>query len=883
LDWVQFIIEGFPVGCVYALVAVGLVLTYKTSGVFNLAFGAQAYASAAVFYDLSTKKGWPLLAAFAVAVFVVGPLIGLLLDRLLFRYMRTASWMVKLASSLGLLVAIPAIVDVFYGSGPKFSPRNLGPLFGFDSTYVWRFSEYNVPIDKLVTVAFTIVIVVALGLMFRYTALGLQMRAVVESPRMVELAGVDSERVSMTAWILSSFLAGLAGVLLAPLFNSVIAGNYTILIVAAAAAAAFGRLTSIPLTLVGGLLLGIGQRVISGYLPLDSVFAEGIRPALPFLLLFLLLIFLPALYKKRDVGDPLQGVDPPPPAVAAEYKDEQLRKVTKITFPIFIAGFIFLNLFVLSDLWVFRLTSGLVLAIIFMSITVFTGLSGQVSLGQAAFAGIGAALTGQLASQAGLNVVVAMLIGAVVAGIVGGLLAIPALRLGGIFLAIATLAFALAVQSIVFPLDGRDEIFGFHPNVFGGSIGVDVPRPGGLADDQAFFLFVFAIFGIVATLVILVRNGATGRFLAAMRGSETAAASIGINATKSRIIVFAFSAAVAGLGGGLYGMLNRGTSAADWLALLGVAWVVLVLTLGVRTIDGAVNAGMTFVISGWLLTEALNLPFEIFYILFGYGAITYARHPEGIVDFQTRRSIEGQVRARKINARAKELLAQGASLPGFRATITVIAPLLLVLAFPVYDYYFGWSLPAFIILVGPPVVWVLWWAVRVGADLWAHSGAPRWKGPLALAIGAVVGAIGAVTGFGIEDEPLGLSTGRAVFVGVVGGLFVVAVFLLPLALTRRAVADGRDSPMTWHASRAPAGFAIVGAYIWYRTTLPTPPTELGLLFVSLAALIVVLQWVSSAQSALNEYALPLEEVEEPVLVGEARKVSVPAAPVGSAE
>jgi branched-chain amino acid transport system permease protein len=883
VDWVQFIIEGFPVGCVYALVAVGLVLTYKTSGVFNLAFGAQAFVSAAVFYDLTNVKGWPLLAAFAVSVLVVGPLVGLLLDRLLFRHMRTASWMVKLASSLGLLVAIPEIVNIFYGPESKFSPRNLAPLFGVESDYVWRFSDYNIPIDKLVTVGFTLAIVAGLGLMFRYTALGLQMRAVVESPRMVELAGVDSEKVSMSAWVLSSFLAGLAGVLLAPLFNSVVDSNYTLLIVAASAAAAFGRLTSIPLTLVGGLLLGIGQRVISGYLPLDSVFAQGIRPALPFLLLFLLLIFLPALYKKREVGDPLRGVDPPPPAVASEYKDEQLRKVTKIAFPIFIAGFIFFNLFIISDLWVFRFTSGLVFAIIFLSVTVFTGLSGQVSLGQAAFAGIGAATTGQLAAQAGMNVAIAMLLGALVAGIVGGLLALPALRLGGIFLAIATLAFGLAVETIVFPLDGRDEIFGFHPNVFGGSLGVDVPRPGGLASDQSFFLFVFAIFGIVAMLVILVRNGATGRFLAAMRGSETAASSIGINATKSRIIVFAFSAAVAGLGGGLYGMLNGRTSALDWPALLGVAWVVLVLTLGVRTIDGAVNAGMAFVLSGWLLTDALNLPFEIFYILFGYGAITYARHPEGVVDFQTRRSIESQVKARRINARAKELKAEGEALPEFRPTSTVVLPLLLVLLFPLYDYYFGWNRAAFVVLVGPAVVWALLWAVRTGTHLWLHSGAPRWQGPLTLLVGAVVGAIGAVTGFSIEDDPLGLSTGRAAFVGVVGGLFVVSVFLLPLALTRRAKAEGRDSPMTWHASRAPAGFAAVGAYIWYRTTVSTPPEDLGLLLVTLAALIVVLQWVATAQNALNAYALPPEEVEEPPDVGEARKVSLPAAPVGSAE
>ncbi|MGH9025560.1 MAG: branched-chain amino acid ABC transporter permease, partial [Acidimicrobiia bacterium] len=672
--------------------------------------------------------------------------------------------------------------------------------------------------------------------------------------------------------------------LLAPLFAVVIDTNYTILIVAASAAAAFGRLTSIPLTLVGGLVLGIGQRVISGYLPLDSILTQGIRPALPFLVLFLLLIFLPALYKRREVGDPLKGVDPPPPAVAAEYKDERLRRFTKIVFPIFVAGFILVNLFLLSDLWVYRFTNALVFTVIFLSITVFTGLSGQVSLGQAAFAGIGASVTGQLATQSGMNVILAMIVGAIVAAIVGGLLAIPALRLGGVFLAIATLAFSLALETIVFPLDGGDEIFGFHPNVFGGQLGVDVPRPGGMAGDQAFFLFVFAVFAIVGILVILVRNGATGRFLAAMRGSETAAASIGINATKQRIIVFAFSAGVAGIGGGLYGMLVGKATVQDFPTLLGVAWVVLVLTLGVRTIDGAVNAGMAFVLSAWLLTDALNLPFEIFFILFGYGAITYARHPEGVVDFQTRRSIEGQVRAREVNERAKELLAAGIRLIGYRSTASVVVPMLPVVLFPLYGYYFGWSLVAFLILVCFPVLWGLLWAVRVGTRLYAQSPAPGWKGPLALVVGAAVGAIGAVTGFGIEDDPLGLGGGRAAIVGILGGLFAVAVFLAPLSIARRAAAAGRDSPINWRASRAPAGFATAGAFIWYRTTLDTPPTDLGLLFVSLAALAVVLQWVAAVQGALNEYSLPPEEEPEPAApVGEERFVAVPAAPAGAAE
>ncbi len=107
--------SGIPFGCVFALVAVGLVLTYKTSGVFNLAFGAQAFVSAAVFYDTVTNHDWPLLPAFILSVFIVAPLLGLILERALFRHLRTAPAIAKLVTSLGLLVAIPEIVKLLPG------------------------------------------------------------------------------------------------------------------------------------------------------------------------------------------------------------------------------------------------------------------------------------------------------------------------------------------------------------------------------------------------------------------------------------------------------------------------------------------------------------------------------------------------------------------------------------------------------------------------------------------------------------------------------------------------------------------------------------------------------------------------------------------------
>ena len=183
--------------------------------------------------------------------------------------------------------------------------------------------------------------IVLLLVMFRYTALGLQMRAVVESPRMLELAGVDSERVGMTAWAMSSFMAGLAGVLLAPLYGQINADSFTTLLVVAIAAAALGRLTSLPLAFAGGIGLGIAQQTLNGELDPSSpheivrVLYEGLAPALPFVLLFLVLILSPAIRNRREHTDPLRGVDPPPSNLAVTYHDARLRRINRIVFPTF--------------------------------------------------------------------------------------------------------------------------------------------------------------------------------------------------------------------------------------------------------------------------------------------------------------------------------------------------------------------------------------------------------------------------------------------------------------------------------------------------------------------------------------------------------------------
>src|SRR5262249_12234906 len=195
-----YVIRGIPFGCVFALVAIGLVLTYKTSGVFNLAFAAQAFLSAAVYYHLRVDEGWPNVPAFLLAVVVVAPLVGLVLERFLFRHLRTAPAVSKLVVSLGLLVALPEIVQLWFGSDAAYGVPTIWP----NQYGIYHFSSYAIDGNEAATVIATVVSVVLLTLLFRYSSIGLRMRAVVESPRMTALAGSNRDRVSAFSRMLSS-------------------------------------------------------------------------------------------------------------------------------------------------------------------------------------------------------------------------------------------------------------------------------------------------------------------------------------------------------------------------------------------------------------------------------------------------------------------------------------------------------------------------------------------------------------------------------------------------------------------------------------------------------------------------------------------------------
>jgi branched-subunit amino acid ABC-type transport system permease component len=660
-DLFRAVLQGGPPGTVYALIALGFVLTYKTSGVFNLAFGAQAYASAVVYYKLHIDQGWAIVPAFVVAVLLLAPAIGFVLEWLVFRHLRTAPAVAKLVVAIGLTVAIPSILGLAVHLDSSLSPEGIVP--DGSTVYYSVFRTYSFSRDELASMVAATLAVVGLGLLFRLSSIGLQMRAVVESPRMAELNGVASDRVSAFAWALSSGFAGLAGVLIAPRFNVLGSGDFFNLVIVGIAAAAVARLTSLPRAAAGGLGLGVLIAVFNTLVPRwsDTVtwlrpVQDNLTPALPFVVLFGVLVVDRGIRRSREAGDPLAGVDPPPTTTALTVGAATRRG--RVLGAGVLVGVLAIVLFRADVTWTYRVTQAVTLAVVLLSITVITGLAGQISLCQGSFAAIGAFATYQLAGVHGAPPMAAALAGAVIAAATAAVLALPLRRLSGIWVAIATLAFAYFFDAVMVRLSwvGGDGL----------STAV-VPRPAigpwDLGDDRGFLVLALIVLGVVSLAVVQLRAGSTGLQLRALGGSQVAAQSIGISPTASRVVAFAASGFIAGLGGALMAMHQESVGyAINFTPFGALFWLVLVVTAGVGLVSGAWVAAATFalfdavILKGaafaWLLRSPDRIPGFLpvsqqwLFIGFGLAAVTFARHPEGSIE-QTRAQLAARRQARQ--------------------------------------------------------------------------------------------------------------------------------------------------------------------------------------------------------------------------------------------
>jgi branched-chain amino acid transport system permease protein len=674
-DVFRALLQGMPAGAVYALVALGFVLTYKTSGVFNLAFGAQAYVSAAMYFKARLVWEWGILPSVIISVFVMAPLIGLLLERLIFRPLRNVGAVPKLVVGIGLAVAIPNMFDLLAsykaiaGNTPEGVVNDGASVF-YDPFGVYAFSR-----NELVAMGVAAVATVALAALFRFSAIGLRMRAVVESARMTELNGIAADRVSAFAWALSSLFAGIAGVLIAPRFNTLASPDFFSLMVVAIAAAAIGRLASLPFALAGGLGLGVLIAEMNTFLPRWSEdlhwlqpLQNNLTPAIPFVALFGVLVLVPAIRRAREASDPLAGVAPPPVATAVAKRDPKQVLIGRLGWAAFLV-IVGIVVFTRADqAWMFLVTQAVIMATIFLSITVITGMAGQISLCQGAFGATGAFAVFKLVQAHDLPVLLAALIGGVIAAAAAAVLSLPIRRLGGVWTAIATLAFAYFFDSVIVK---QSWVGGGSTSLLQGTV---AKRPELFESNEAFLVLAIVVLVVTALAVAQLRTGTFGKTLLALRGSEVAAQSIGISPARVRLIAFAISGFIAGIGGALLAMHQENVNYGNNFTPFGsMFWVVIVVVVGARTVEGALNAGASFslfdavvlkgAIFGWLLRDPSRSSILFFpvsgqwvFILFGLGAIQFARHPEGILEFQAQKRAL-RVERRRLRKQEKELAA----------------------------------------------------------------------------------------------------------------------------------------------------------------------------------------------------------------------------------
>ncbi len=636
-QFLGFALPGVPYGCTYALVAICLCLTYQATGVFNFAFGAQAFASGYIFTVLTQYHNWSGFEAFLVSVVVMGPVMGWAFDRLLFRHIANSNTVAKMVCSLALLVGIPSLMPVIFGPLNLDATATIFPFFNPNTVY---FTLWGTPINGiyLATISVTAVILVLLTILLRYTSLGLQMRAAVESRRLVQLDGVNANGVVAVAWIVSSFMASLVGVLLAPVYGAgaFSSDDYVILTVTAIAAAVWALIRSLPIAAGVGILIGVATTVLQGYIPPNSFWNAAVVPSIPFVVIVAALLILPGMRSLDSSRDPLATIDPPPPPIAAASRAPTMDKIIRPLWWVVFAGFCVSMLTWIPDAWTTVFNNGLTFSIVLLSITLITGMAGQLSLCQATLAGVGGFTAAQLASHLGLNLLIGALVGAALAAAVAVVLALLSLRLRGLGLALMTLAAALFF----------DATFFNTTSLTGGSQGVTIKAKwlgtGAFFnfDGHAMFLLSLGVLVVAVIVVLLVRKGTVGRNLAAMRGSETATAGLGVNPTWQRIMVFALSGAIAGVGGLLHSMVQQVVNPTDWNTDYSLLLVVLVVTTSVTTVEGAIQAGVGFFVTEQILTTVLPARIgasSLTIVLFAFGALQYASHPEGVLEYQKRR------------------------------------------------------------------------------------------------------------------------------------------------------------------------------------------------------------------------------------------------------
>ena len=625
------LVTGLLAGLGYGVLAAGLILVYRATGVVNFAHGEIGALGAAVLAKLVLDEGWSFGAALVVAL-LIGAAVGAAVELVVIRRLRSAPRVAVLVATIGvaeLLLAAQAALPRVHRNVPYPSPLHRHLSIG----------SVLLTSPGFMVLALVPATVIGLALFLSRTPAGLAIRAVADNADSAELAGISRQRTATTVWVLAGMLATLTVILIHPL-RGAIPGQPTAtlgpgLLLRALAAGLVGGLTSLPLALAGGVAVGVVEA---------AVFA-GYGGGAVDLVLFVAVLVLVLLRGGDDevAGDLTGWIRRRAGSMAGSDRAEgpdrdAARRAVPILIAVAIASLVPL---VVRSGSLFLPTNVLLVAMVGLSVTILTGWGGQLSLCQSALAGVGGFCTFALV-QRGFPFGVA-----VVEGVVGGVLAAlvvgaPALRVRGLLLSVTTLAFAVAAQTWLFTrttLSGSTDavVFVHRPHL----LGVD------FSSNRWYYELCLGVLVAAVFLVERLRRTGVARAIIGVQGNERRAAALSVSATAARLSAFAIAGGLAALSGALFLGLKGTVGAGDFTVYDSLTVVALVMIGGLASTRGVVLGaiyllGIPALFGGGqlvkLLTSGVGLLVLLLYLPGGLEAVA-ARAADAVATQVRRRRV----------------------------------------------------------------------------------------------------------------------------------------------------------------------------------------------------------------------------------------------------
>jgi branched-chain amino acid transport system permease protein len=580
-----FVLLGLGGGALIAGIGLGVVVAYRGSGIINIATGAVAMVAGYSMWSLESDFfGVTLGTAPAVVItLLASALVGVLMELLVFRPLRTAAPLAKLVASLGILLTLQAAMVLGFGT----TSRQIPNLFPTDSVTV---ADVSIPVNRFWMAGIVIVLTLVLAALYRWTRFGLATRAASENEISGMLAGLSVNRLSMVNTVLASVVAGGMGIISAPIAQAD-STTLALFIVPALAAALFARFTSLWIACVAGLLIGIAQSLVFyastlSWFPTDS---GNPLPGIQALLTFVIIVL--ALF--------LRGASLPTRGELVERRLPAAPRPERFLAPsVAFTALAVLLLIVLPFDYRQALMLSMIGMVVCLSLVVITGFVGQVSLAQVALAGVSGFVVSHLIVKAGVGFPWGPLAGSFAAAFLGLVIGASALRVRGVSLAVVTLAGAVAIEQ-----------FGFANKTWGaGGFGSPVEQPTlaglKLGSDAAYrgldgklpspvlgFVFVFVVVAL-CLFVANLRRSTLGQRMLAVRSNERAAAAAGISVRNVKFVAFALSSFIAGTAGWMYAYNFGSVNAARFGILIALAFVAFAYIGGITMVSGAVIAGL---------------------------------------------------------------------------------------------------------------------------------------------------------------------------------------------------------------------------------------------------------------------------------------------------